>query len=216
MNKEELEKQIKAEERKALAYKLGSYTKAAAKIGLMVLTDGEYKPNSGRAVMSHRMAMDKSYEHYKKARELEAELEKTRALEAKSEKTRKWKTKSESEVFEIGDGVLISYKGNADNVIIPNSIIVIGYGAFWGCRSLKSITIPDSVKSIGDYAFFSCEMLSVKIPPSVSCIGEKALGYLKENDELYYYTDFTIYGKSGSAAEKYAKKNGFKFVAKYK
>ncbi len=206
MNKEELEKQIKAEERKALAYEIGSYTKVAAKIGLMVLTDGEYKPNTGRMFMSHRMDMDKSYEHYKKARELEAELE----------KTRKWKTKSESEVFEIGDGVLISYKGNANNVIIPNSIIVIGYGAFWGCRSLKSITIPDSVKSIGDYAFFSCEMLSVKIPPTVSYIGEKALGYLKENDELYYYTDFTIYGKSGSAAEKYAKKNGFKFVAKHK
>jgi hypothetical protein len=35
----------------------------------------------------------------------------------------------------------------------------IGDFAFYGCSSLKSITIPDSVTSIGDYAFCYCSSL---------------------------------------------------------
>ena len=75
-----------------------------------------------------------------------------------------------------------------------------------------SYTIPDSVTSIETGAFYHCKSLtSITIPDSVTHISEKALGY-------YYYDDekidgFTIYGYTGSEAERYANENGFKFVA---
>ena len=46
------------------------------------------------------------------------------------------------------------------NTIIPNSVTSIGYGAFYGCTGLTSITIPNSVTSIGDLAFFYCTALT--------------------------------------------------------
>ncbi len=42
------------------------------------------------------------------------------------------------------------------NLIIPDSVTLIGNYAFYGCSSLISITIPDGVTSIGNYAFNGC------------------------------------------------------------
>ncbi len=51
----------------------------------------------------------------------------------------------------------------------------IGRAAFYGCSSLKSITIPESVTSIGDYAFCECTSLpSISVPEGVTNIGEYA------------------------------------------
>ncbi len=66
--------------------------------------------------------------------------------------------------------------------------ITIGNRAFLGCTSLKCITIPKKVVSIG----------------------KKAFGYKSYSKKIKC---FTIKGYKGTAAEKYAKKNGFKFIA---
>ena len=55
--------------------------------------------------------------------------------------------------FIIENDVLIEYKGQDSNVVIPDSVTRIGYEAFKQCEKLISIIIPDGVTSIGNKAF---------------------------------------------------------------
>ena len=107
------------------------------------------------------------------------------------------------------------------SITIPDSVTSIGEFAFTDCTSLTSITIPDSVTSIGAYAFDKCPNLKcVTVPSSVERIDEYSFGY---NSYLYFdkdgymtehnpYDNFTIMGKTGTAAETYANENGFTFI----
>ena len=61
------------------------------------------------------------------------------------------------------------------STIIPESVTVIGNGAFSGCSGLTSVKIPLSVSEIGYSAFRGCSgLISVKIPESVTKIGDYA------------------------------------------
>ena len=84
--------------------------------------------------------------------------------------------------YEINGGkaTVTKYIGSADNVTIPDSldgytVTGIGNDAFYGCASLKSVTVGDSVTEIGSYAFCNCASLtSVTIPGSVTGLGNNA------------------------------------------
>ncbi len=100
--------------------------------------------------------------------------------------------------------------------IIPNSVISIGVGSFECCYNLTSVSIPSSVKKIDDYAFFQCTSLKcITISSSVTNIGNEALGYYTIGSNFGHFKvgGFIVYGKKGSAAQTYAKDNGFTFVA---
>ncbi len=92
------------------------------------------------------------------------------------------------------------------NIKIPGSVAIIAKSAFSNCSSLTSIAIPDSVTVIDETVFQHCAGLtSVTIPASVTAIGADAFDGCSDG--------LTIYGKSGSYAEKYAKENKIPFVA---
>ena len=98
---------------------------------------------------------------------------------------------------------------------IPVGVKEIREEAFDGCSSLETIILPETLESIKDLAFANCESLtSVAIPESVTDIGYYAFGYTGNpamgTDRI---PDFTIYGYAGTAAETYAKENGFAFIA---
>ncbi len=94
--------------------------------------------------------------------------------------------------------------------VIEEGVTSIGDSAFSSCASLTSVTIPDSVTSIGEHAFWGCDDLtSVTIPESVTSIGDMALGYRVGGVAI---PGFTITGYRGTAAETYAKENGFTFI----
>ncbi len=69
--------------------------------------------------------------------------------------------------FQIdGDGVVITaYLGPGGDVVIPDMldfypVTGIGSSAFFGVKSLTSVTIPNSVIGIGGYGFSGCTSLS--------------------------------------------------------
>lgn len=77
--------------------------------------------------------------------------------------------------FVIVKGILFSYLGEEERVIIPQGVVRIDAFAFSKNPHIKSITIPDSVKIIGHHAFANCDNLSsVNIPDSVEVIEERA------------------------------------------
>ena len=105
------------------------------------------------------------------------------------------------------------------STIEGRSVTEIGSMAFAGddvIRSLANVTIPDSVTTIGSGAFASCELKSITIPSSVTSIGMHAFGFRCYEDPdgptyCWKVSDFAIFGESGSAAEAYARENGFPF-----
>ena len=113
--------------------------------------------------------------------------------------------------LKIGDNAF-SYLEKLKTLKVPN---VIGDSVFRNCKNLSRISIPSNVKSLGNEEFVNCEKLKkVTIPKTVKKIGKRALGYLESEYDVRIskVKGFTIQGYKGSAGEKYAKQNGFKFV----
>ena len=87
----------------------------------------------------------------------------------------------------IGGGAFVGCK-YLTNIVIPNSVTSIGWdlGGFRGCQSLKKLTIPNSITSIGNEAFYGCISLeSITIPSSVISLGNRVFS-------LSSLTDITI------------------------
>lgn len=105
---------------------------------------------------------------------------------------------------------------------LPASLESIGEYAFNDCQNLQEVTIPNKEVNINNRAFYNCPKLNtVTIPAKVKEIGKNAFGYQGNifDEEDYEYgeensiQDFKITGYSNTAAETYAKENGFEFIS---
>ncbi len=89
-------------------------------------------------------------------------------------------TQDEYTFYEDGETVyLLGYNGTATELQLPASFngrnYAIGEYAFYGNKTITSVTLSDGVDSIGAVAFGGCTSLeSVTIPDSVTSIGEEA------------------------------------------
>lgn len=98
-----------------------------------------------------------------------------------------------------------------NNIIFPDSLDTISYYAFCYCSALDSIKLNDGITKIYNEAFVGTAVTSVNIPQSVTTIGEKALGYDKDENVK---PSLDIYGVKGTAAETYAGTHeNFNFIA---
>ena len=84
------------------------------------------------------------------------------------------------------------------------TVTKIGAYAFEDNESLLSVVLPDTVTEIGYCAFMNCQsLLNLKVPASVTYIESYAFGWSGGVDAL------TIDTPKGSAAERFARENGF-------
>lgn len=127
----------------------------------------------------------------------------------------------------ISNNVTSIGKGAFQSTIIqkielPASLESIGEYAFNDCQNLQGVTIPNKEVNINNRAFYNCPKLNtVTIPAKVKEIGKNAFGYQGNifDEEDYEYgeensiQDFKITGYSNTAAETYAKENGFEFIS---
>lgn len=101
----------------------------------------------------------------------------------------------------VSEGKVGSMGGSITSVTLNEGLIKIGKYAFWG-QELKSIIIPSSVKDIGKFAFGYKGYIDSSLYDADA-----------ESKNFEKFPDFTIYGYPGTAAEAYAKENGFKFIS---
>ena len=67
------------------------------------------------------------------------------------------------------------YERGLGKITFDKDVTSIGFCAFSGCSSLKSISVPNSVTSIETFAFSECSSLkSISVPNSVTSIGNNA------------------------------------------
>ena len=95
---------------------------------------------------------------------------------------------ADSEGFVIYRGVLYHYSGTRWDVIVPDTVVSIGPGAFYDNDRIYSIKIPSSVKSIGGSAFFDCGSLDMVefADDSVISIGSYAFAWCKSLDGMIF------------------------------
>lgn len=105
------------------------------------------------------------------------------------------------------------YKGvPLTSITLPSTLKIIGAYAFYECHNLTEVVIPEGCLFIGDYAFYGVggmKLTKITIPESTVDFG-------KTYGESNIFSDSTIskmtmYGKTGSMAEKYATEHGINF-----
>ena len=97
---------------------------------------------------------------------------------------------------------------------LPDSVRYIGANAFYS-SNLAEVNIPKKLKEIKDQTFFATFLDELTIPAGVKKIGYAAFGFgVGECGSVQDpIKDFRVKGKRNSAAHKYAKKYGMKFIA---
>ena len=117
--------------------------------------------------------------------------------------------KTRNDDFEVRAGELVAYHGAETDVVIPDSIKIIGkmcfkdmqgiesvtipegvykiqYFAFCGCSGLKKITFPQSLDEIEVAAFKGCTSLkSVQLPDGIQVIGSECFQNCKSIESIH-------------------------------
>lgn len=130
----------------------------------------------------------------------------------------KWLANQTDEFVIIGNGSLVGYNGNSENVEIPYGVTKFDDGVFEFSRNrekIRTIIIPETVNVMVSGCLAKCGEIKVYIPDSVKVIDEEhqELVSFSENNGLTYAGNndtLTIVTTSGSTAEAYAEKYGIK------
>ena len=74
--------------------------------------------------------------------------------------------------FVIENNILVGYKGEDENVVIPEGVTEIAKNVFKNCTFIKSVKFPNSLERIGENAFNGCsELGQITFPDSLKELG---------------------------------------------
>ena len=76
---------------------------------------------------------------------------------------KKWYHTSSGFTMNSSDNVLYRYSGSVENVTIPDSVTVIGSGAFASVGGISSIILPDNIAEVKENAFSGVDKISKDI-----------------------------------------------------
>lgn len=136
-----------------------------------------------------------------------------------------WITNYPNDLVIVGNGILLKYKGSSQSVDLPNTVNVIGYGAFSDSPQIKSVNIPNTVRRIDGMAFAWTDLEQITIPASVTKIGDMAFQRCTKltsvtipstvteigTDAFFYSPNVTVKCRKNSAAEKYCIDNNIRY-----
>ncbi len=87
------------------------------------------------------------------------------------------------------------YSANITELVLPDSIEIIGDGAFRECKILKKVTLGNNVKEIGEQAFDYCNKLAeINIPDSITKLGFTFINYKSRVMKYNEYDDCLYLG----------------------
>ncbi len=62
-----------------------------------------------------------------------------------------------SDFLIVGDGILLAYRGNASQVVIPEGVKTIAANCFFNHTEIKDVVYPGTLKSVEESAFYGCK-----------------------------------------------------------
>ena len=111
----------------------------------------------------------------------------------------------EEGITRIPDYILGGTRGYS-TLTLPETVTVIGYGAFGGCSELQNIILPNGLKSIADMAFYGCKGLGeMVIPDGLEYIGTHAFDFCD---------NVVLSVMEGSPAQEYAELRGIRYTVR--
>ena len=94
-------------------------------------------------------------------------------------------------VTAIGDNAFNGHSGLTGSLVIPNSVIEVGYAAFSGCSGFNgTLTLGNSLTTIGSHAFEGCSGFTgnLVIPNSVTILGGQHANWGWDWSESYAFS----------------------------
>lgn len=124
--------------------------------------------------------------------------------------------------------VLLAYRGNAEEVIIPEGVTTIGRNVFWERDGIKTVVIPNTMAEIPEQCFAAMDSLTkMDIPNGIHSIGDEAFAWCNSLESVVISSavtsiepnafkdcpKLTIHAPAGSFVEQYAKEHNIPFEA---
>ena len=97
--------------------------------------------------------------------------------------------------FRIEGSTLVKYRGTETNVSVPDTVEVIGEGAFENNTTVELVVLPNSVKRIEKYAFWGCDNLdTVVLGRGLAAVGDYAFAGCKGLEQIIIPSNVTSIG----------------------